>query len=102
MTRRDYSDDTALHESGENSYDLNPIIHPYVSLVCQAFPHEEGRLPTESVGTVEERENASCRDVSGSITGEFQSADFGDTRLTDHLIQIGDAFSRLAVVFSVF
>jgi hypothetical protein len=30
-------------------------------------------------------------DVSGWIRTEFRSADFGDTRLTDRLVQIGDA-----------
>jgi hypothetical protein len=30
-------------------------------------------------------------DVSGQIQAEFRSADFGDARLTDRLVQIGDA-----------
>jgi len=29
-------------------------------------------------------------DVSGQVQTEFQYADFGDTRLTDRLVQIGD------------
>ena len=29
-------------------------------------------------------------DVSGWIRAEFRSADFGDKRLTDRLVQIGD------------
>ncbi|WP_458190671.1 IS4/Tn5 family transposase DNA-binding protein, partial [Haladaptatus sp. NG-WS-4] len=29
-------------------------------------------------------------DVSGWIRGEFRSADFGDKRLTDRLVKVGD------------
>jgi hypothetical protein len=43
---------------------------------------------------VDDGENACCMDVSGPIKAEFRSADFGDARLTDRLIQIGDALGR--------
>jgi len=31
-------------------------------------------------------------DVSGTVRKEFQSAEFGDERLTDRLMQVGDRF----------
>jgi hypothetical protein len=33
-------------------------------------------------------------DVSGKIQKEFQSAEFGDKRLTNRLIQVGDRLGR--------
>jgi hypothetical protein len=39
-------------------------------------------------------ETACCMDVSGPIKDEFRAADFGDTRLTDRLTQLGGALGR--------
>ncbi len=33
-------------------------------------------------------------DVSGRVRKEFQSAEFGDERLTDRLMQVGDQLGR--------
>ena len=33
-------------------------------------------------------------DVSGKVRKEFQSAEFGDKRLTDRLMQVGDRLGR--------
>lgn len=33
-------------------------------------------------------------DVSGTVRKEFQSAEFGDERLTDRLMQVGDRLGR--------